>query len=264
VTDLEREPKWGLGDCIVGIFAGFAISFFVQIMAIIGWSGTSFFTTGIKNVSNGEKLFVTIVGLVGLWIGLAGAVLLASRNKSSIEKPTFEKPALSQGLRTNFGFAFKWSDLPLGLAVGVGCQIVLVPLLYLPFIYTNKHLSSELAKPAKALVGSYHGFDLLLIALFVAVGAPIVEELFFRGLLFRSLLKTLLPKLGGAWGLVMSVLFSSLIFALAHYEALQFGGLAATGAVFAVVAYKTGRIGPTIIAHATFNGLAVVALALKI
>ncbi len=264
MTNLEREPKWGLGDVFVGAVAGFAISFFVQILAILAWSGTGAFTHGIKNVSNGEKLFATIVGLAGLWMGMAGAVVLASRNKSSNSGESLERPPVLEGLKANFGLSFKLTDVPLGIAIGVGCQIILVPILYLPFVYANKHLSSDLAKPAKALVGSYHGFELLLIAIFIAVGAPIVEELFFRGLLLRSLFKTLIPKLGSTWGVVLSVLFSSLIFALAHYEALQFAGLAATGAVFAVVAYKTGRIGPTIIAHATFNGLAVVALALKI
>jgi membrane protease YdiL (CAAX protease family) len=84
------------------------------------------------------------------------------------------------------------------------------------------------------------------------VGAPLVEELFFRGLLFRALL--------GRTPVPVAVVVSSLLFALAHFEAVQFAGLAVFGVVLALLAWRTGRLMPGIGAHAAFNLAAVVSV----
>ncbi|MDQ4070068.1 MAG: CPBP family intramembrane metalloprotease, partial [Actinomycetota bacterium] len=90
----------------------------------------------------------------------------------------------------------------------------------------------------------------LLVA--VVVGAPIVEELFFRGLLLRSLQRRFSPGL--------AVAISSVVFGLAHFSPLPFRAvilvmvsLSVFGAVLAILAVRTGRLGPSIVAHATFN-----------
>jgi membrane protease YdiL (CAAX protease family) len=82
-----------------------------------------------------------------------------------------------------------------------------------------------------------------------------VEELFFRGLLLRSLLR----RVPQGW----SVGISALLFALLHLEPLQIPGLFAIGVILAVLALRSGRLGPGICAHAAFNAIAVTALALK-
>ena len=53
---------------------------------------------------------------------------------------------------------------------------------------------------------------------------------------------------------------SALLFGLAHFEAVQFAGLAAFGVVLGVLAWRTGRLTPGIGAHAAFNAAAVVAV----
>jgi membrane protease YdiL (CAAX protease family) len=86
------------------------------------------------------------------------------------------------------------------------------------------------------------------------VGAPLVEELFFRGLLFRALLgRAPVP-------VPVAVVVSALLFALAHFEAVQFAGLAVFGVVLALLAWRTGRLMPGIGAHAAFNLAAVVSV----
>jgi membrane protease YdiL (CAAX protease family) len=92
----------------------------------------------------------------------------------------------------------------------------------------------------------------ILLVLIVGIGAPIVEEIFYRGLAQRSLIR----RFGPLWGIVLS----SVLFAGSHLELLQFPALVAAGAVFGVLAYRFGRLGPAIVAHMVFNMTAVVAL----
>ncbi len=87
---------------------------------------------------------------------------------------------------------------------------------------------------------------------FLVVGAPIVEELFFRGLLLRSLLGRTPPP--------VAIVVSAVLFGLAHFEAVQFAGLAAFGVVLGVLAWRTGRLTPGIGAHAAFNAAAVISV----
>jgi membrane protease YdiL (CAAX protease family) len=87
----------------------------------------------------------------------------------------------------------------------------------------------------------------------------VVEELFFRGLLFRALtgsFKQLGPRLAPA----ASIAITALVFALVHFEALQFLGLAGFGAVLGILAWRTGRLGPSIVAHMTFNTVTIIAI----
>jgi hypothetical protein len=51
---------------------------------------------------------------------------------------------------------------------------------------------------------------------------------------------------------------SAIVFALAHFEAVQFAGLALFGVLLAVLAWRTGRLAPSIGAHVAFNAAAVV------
>jgi len=44
-----------------------------------------------------------------------------------------------------------------------------------------------------------------------------------------------------------------------HFEALQFLGLAGFGVVLGAIAWWTGRLGPSVVAHAAFNATTVVA-----
>jgi len=89
----------------------------------------------------------------------------------------------------------------------------------------------------------------------LAVGAPIVEELFFRGLLQRALLHR--------FGTVPSIVGSAVFFGLAHFEALQLPALVAFGIVLAVLAHRTGRLGPGMFAHGAFNAVTVLTLTLR-
>ncbi len=54
-----------------------------------------------------------------------------------------------------------------------------------------------------------------------------------------------------------AVIVSSLVFGAVHLQPLQFPALVAVGVVFALLALRTGRLGPSIFAHIGFNAVAV-------
>jgi membrane protease YdiL (CAAX protease family) len=101
------------------------------------------------------------------------------------------------------------------------------------------------------------GIGLLLLALLVtAAAAPICEEVFFRGMLFR-LLRTRVPL----WA---AVLLSAMAFGLAHASPAVSPALLPTfmymGIVLAVVYVRTGWLTNNILLHAASNAIATVAV----
>ncbi|MEA2922785.1 MAG: protease family protein [Bradyrhizobium sp.] len=229
----ERTPSWGLGDAALGFLVGVLLS-----AVVVGiWAGAS----GSTQVT----LTAIALGEVGLWVGLVGAPVLASRRKGS------------RHLGEDFGFLLRPSDSRLGVPIGIASQLLLIPLVYVPiqWLFGQRDLSGQ----AQQLIDQAHGAGpLALLAVVLIVGAPVAEELFFRGLLLRALQRRFAssPRADG-W----AIAGSSVAFGLAHFELLQLPGLVLFGAVLGVLAVRTGRLGPGIWAHAAFNAVTVLLLA---
>ena len=92
--------------------------------------------------------------------------------------------------------------------------------------------------------------DGLVLILTVAVGAPIVEELLFRGVLFEELNRFVSVK--------TTIFLTALIFSLYHFNILQSPNTFVMGLVLAWTYYKTRSIKASIIIHATNNILALI------
>jgi uncharacterized protein len=88
---------------------------------------------------------------------------------------------------------------------------------------------------------------LALFAIVVLAG-PFLEEVFFRGALFRPL-----KKENAGVGIV---LVSSLLFALVHLEKQIFLPIAIVGITLGILRNASGSLIPSIIMHTTFNGAA--------
>jgi membrane protease YdiL (CAAX protease family) len=106
--------------------------------------------------------------------------------------------------------------------------------------------------------GGFHRNGPVLAAFAVAacIGAPLFEELFFRGVLLRSLRSKLGP--------VPAIILQGLAFGLYHvapgYGAGNIGlaiALAGAGMVLGYAANHWGRLGPGMVAHAIVNTIAV-------
>lgn len=181
-----------------------------------------------------------VVGLAGLWVGFAVAIYLA-RHRGGLEPlPEAWRPRSSDALY---------------LILGVVCQVV-VGLAYAPLHFKNMN------KPVDHLFGAAHGGAFVLLAAMTVLGAPLVEEWLFRGVIFRALAE----GFGTRWGrrgTAAAVGLSALIFAVAHAEWLQLPGLFCLGVVLAVVVLRSRRLVPAVATHVGFNALTMGSLVLQ-
>ena len=180
---------------------------------------------------------------VGLWVPLVGASLLASSAFGS------------KSVRRDLGLAFARSDLGWGVVVGVAglaaASAAQWALSAFPeLVGTNTNFIED---QAATTVGA------AVVVLSTIVGAPIVEEVFFRGLLQRAM-----ARLG-----VVAVIVQAAVFGLIHVTPSEgLGnvgivlGVGVFGLVLGLAARHFRRLGPAIIGHAVFNAAAVIPLLL--
>jgi membrane protease YdiL (CAAX protease family) len=183
---------------------------------------------------------------LGLWSGLVAACVIVSRRRGT------------GSLVRDYAFRFRWIDLVFGLAGSlVGRAMAGIAISPIPFP------TRSLRDADRTVFGSNtHGaLGWTVVVLVACVGAPLIEELFFRGLVQTRLV--------GRLGPVPGIVLASLVFGAAHLlawngpESLAYAwAVAAGGLVLGTIRYLTGRLGPGIIAHALFNAQAVLAVAL--
>ena len=218
--------KWAAAGWAAG-FVGSVAAWFVAVL-LVG-----------DDVLQGVSLGWLVLLQVPLWIGLMGVPLLARRH----------------GLhwREQLGWQMRPADIGIGLAVGVGLQLVLVPLLYWPIFRLFGDLDVE--GPARDLTEMASGpFDVAALVAMTVVAAPITEEVFFRGLVQGALR----DQLGAVW----AVAISSAAFAVTHFQDVQIPALVLVGAVHGLLVLRTGRLGPAVWSHISFNAVTVVVLLL--
>jgi len=242
---LALGNNFGLAEAIIGLLVGWVLS----SVAVALFSKAS-----------GQHVLVTtfgsnVVNLIGLWVGLVGAALYAARYRS---------PANSGGLwrrmQDDFGLGLRPVDIPIGILVGVVSQYALTPLLELPLLPFVPHLFTRINQPAKSLTHGVNTPGLVVLGLLVCIGSPFVEELYFRGLLLRGLVGRF-ARFGPGLGVALGVVATGVIFGLVHFEPLELIALAGFGMVLSIVALRTGRLGAGMIAHATFNAVTFITIA---
>ncbi len=163
--------------------------------------------------------------------------------------------------RRDLGWRMRSVDIPVGLAIGLFLQIALIPLLYIPIFWLFG--DQDVDEVARSLVAAADTpFDVVALVVLTVVGAPIVEEILYRGVLHRGLVDMTADQ--GRIGLVAATTASSALFAASHVQLLQFPGLFLFGVVAAVVSIRTGRLATAIWVHVGFNLTTVVALLIDI
>jgi membrane protease YdiL (CAAX protease family) len=130
----------------------------------------------------------------------------------------------------------------------VGAEIVVgivVVVLHIPITSNTEGVND---------IGADRGYVIALLILAV-VAAPIIEEIVFRGVVLRGLLAHMGPT--GA------IAVQAMVFGMAHFDPVRGSGniglimvLSSVGAVLGGAAYMFRRIGPTIVAHAILNAIA--------
>lgn len=212
------------------------------IMLAIGYLFALLVSSMLASMAVGVRAAPTAIlaaGAVGLWTGLLVTAQRVAGNR------VCDLRALAVRLRLGFG----WRDVVVGVPAGIVAQLVLIPLLYIP---VTRLWSVDVSDPARQRVDEATGGWLALFVAVVVVGAPLFEEIFFRGVL--------LGVLRQRFGRVLGVAASALVFGATHFQIMLLPGLAAAGLVFAFLADRTGRLGPAVWAHLAFNATTVVML----
>jgi membrane protease YdiL (CAAX protease family) len=194
----------------------------------------------------GGDATATIVSQLGLWTGLIATCALVSRRRGT------------GSLLRDFGFRFRWADIGFGFAGAIAGRVVSAAFAA-PLPVSARRLRDI---DDSAFVDDPHGLVAWVILIVITrVGAPLVEELFFRGLLQSRLV--------GRYGAVTGIGVASLLFGAAHLINWQgvdtfvyAWAIAGGGIVLGLLYHLTGRLGPAIMAHAFFNAMAMLAIAL--
>lgn len=285
-TQAPRKKKaWGALDTVWGLLgiigAQLIIVPFLMLLAIAQYNIRMDEPGAVLTLMDSlEKVVMTgpgiVLALMSQWVVFVGFPLLASYRKGH------------RSLAKDFGLHFKVSDFHNGLILAVGMQALMFAISWL-LHQTSLNLSDA---DNTNQVTDHVGIMLVIMIIGATIGAPLTEELFFRGLLLRGYLRKfarvdLAPVLPGVTdhlhektvsetrrkvGVVCAVLLSSVIFGMMHLqmdtgpngEVVMNAGhwvvVAQTGLlglIFAVVAVKTRRIGLPIVAHFFFNSASI-------
>lgn len=189
------------------------------------------------------NLFVRL-GASFIWVEtidyLVGAALLVVINLKNSEINQIETR------RIPFFRAIAWGII--GTALVIVLQFVVS---YVTFILGQNPASANTA--TLVTLAKINPFFVLAIT----VGAPIMEELVFRKVLFGNL--STLFGMRSNLSLTIMAIISSLAFAFMHNDSHIFL-YAAIGLLFCWLYHKTGRIQTSMIAHILMNGLVVLPL----
>jgi hypothetical protein len=177
---------------------------------------------------------VLAVALLGAWGSYLVGMSIASQR------------AGSGSLVADYGITFRWIDLA-GLAIGAGSQLVVIRVVYLGLeaVWPDTFNQDRLTENAQDLVDRAGGASTLLLVAIVVIGAPVVEELFYRGLLQRSLAARFNE------GAVLVAVAA--IFAAVHFRPIEFPGLFVFGLILGWASLRTNRLGMAITIHMGFN-----------
>jgi uncharacterized protein len=225
----DNRFHWSIG--LLGWLVALSIAVIggLALVAVTGYAHTK---------PDDYPLWLIAVAQVPLWLAFIAVTVFVSREWGTGR------------FRNDYGFRFRSLDL-VGLPIGVMLQVIFVPALY--WALRPILNSTKLNDPAKAITDKGRsGIGVVLLVVLLVLGAPIVEELFFRGMVLRSF--------QAAHHDSIALVASAVMFAAAHFQPLQFPGLVLFGLVVGFAAQRTGRLGLGIAIHMGFNATAVVNL----
>jgi membrane protease YdiL (CAAX protease family) len=155
----------------------------------------------------------------------------------------------------DFGWSFAVRDL-WGIPLGLASQFILVNLVMLPLrlLFPDRFSAEDVERRARELSELATGWWFVVLVALVVFGAPIIEELVYRGMIQGGLS----PRLGASRALVLAAVW----FTMVHLHPVEFPGLFAFALVLGWCYMKTRTLGLAIVTHIAFNaaGLSVVAL----
>lgn len=183
------------------------------------------------------------VSAISLWGPFVVALSIASRRVGS---GNFVK---------DYFVSFRPIDL-LGIPIGVLSQVFLVGLVTWPFhlLFPEKFDPKNVEKRARDLFDNANGIWLVVLVIVVVFGAPIVEELVYRGLIQGHLRESI--------NKIAALLLTAVWFAGIHLQIVEFPGLLAFALVLGTCFHFTNRLGMSVVSHIAFNATGLILVAM--
>lgn len=225
-TAADAVPRWGLWAA-AAVFAAWLVGAVVaSSLALAIWGRQS-----------ADEPWTIVFTIAGQSIATVLALIAVSRLRGQ------------HSLARDFGFRALTPDLS-WLPVGAVLQLV-GTLLILPL--TRLADRSDAPQQLVTVISNAGAPARIALVVMVGVVVPVIEELMFRGVLLRALMRHL--------GAPLAVLIDALLFGVAHLldpnAVLVLPVLIAFGLVAGWITARTGRLGPAIALHAGFNLVAV-------
>ena len=215
-----KIPTWGMGDAIISLVG--AIGFSLVI-------GLALMSQKI-DPENGWGL---IIAFSAPWLALAGWPILATTLKGN-------------GPKLDLGLSAPRTHLRLGFVAGLASLITASLLAVVVTRFTG-----PLSSAAGDVGLNQTGIVLVLFVFMAMFGAPIVEEIAFRGMLYGALAKAHINE-------HLVVVITALVFALFHFEPKRFLILFVIGIISGEVRRRTGSTSAAIVAHIVNNAPAAI------
>jgi membrane protease YdiL (CAAX protease family) len=230
--------RWGLGDVgwFVLVFVGTIIASIVLIVPLLFVAPDAFTDTGI-DASTPVGSWILTLAQAFFFAGMAAWPLITGWWKAD-------------GWRKAFGFVVSWRALWIGFLGGIATWIAMIVLTLLTVVLLDEEVDSAGAEAAESISGNTLPFVLFL--LLIAVGAPFVEEIAFRGLVWGAVVKR-------GWSPWLATVIAGVPFALMHIEPVRVAPLLAAGLLLGTVR-QFGGLGAAMLAHGVVNGIGAIAI----
>ena len=228
-----RPPRWGMGDVVIALIVALLVPALV-LSAVLA--------AGVPRTGP----VVLLLSLTLPWIGFGLWPIVTTRLQGN-------------GPRLDLGLSVRRIDIAWGIGGGLAC-------LGLGWIAAaiTEHFAGSFDSAAGDAVSNVDAGRWILwaFALCALVGAPLFEELCFRGLAFAAIAKA--TSRAGLPAVPWATIGSALLFALAHLEPVRIPVLLTIGLVLSLLRARTGRIGASVIAHSVNNLIAVATMLLSV
>ncbi|CAB4617583.1 unannotated protein [freshwater metagenome] len=161
-----------------------------------------------------------------------------------------------RGLPQRLQMSVRTRDVFIGAPLGIASQLILVNVVNWPLsrLFPNVFSFDDISQRASDLVDNARGGWIVALVLVVVVGAPLIEEMVYRGVVQ--------PGLVSAWGPMAGIVTTAALFAAVHLQPIEFPGLFVFALVLGFARHRSDRLALSIVAHMAFNttGLALVML----
>ena len=148
-------------------------------------------------------------------------------------------------------------DIAIGVPLGFASQYILMNVVNWPLmkLFPDSFSFDDISQRATDLTNTAPGVWVVVLVLVVVVGAPIVEEIVYRGAVQTHLQRTA--------GTAVALIGTSVIFAGIHMSLIEFPGLFAFALVLGYSRLRSATLGLPIVTHMAFNAAGLILVLVK-